>query len=147
MIIGIMRHAKAEPKKPGLPDKDRRLTSEGRKQVEAIASILPWRPARIVHSPYVRARETAEILAAKLGVASVEASSLLEPNRFNLDAFKHLASDGVLMVGHAPSVEEVLSGLLGCRVKMKTASIAVLEMTGDKASLLALLIPPISGIS
>ncbi len=146
MIVGVMRHAKAEPKKPGLPDEDRRLTDEGRKQVEAIADVMPWRPSRIIHSPYVRARETAELLASKLGITNVEESRLLTPDKFNLDAFKKLASDGVLMVGHAPSVEEVLSGLLGCRVKMKTASIAILEVTGNSVTLLALLVPPTSSL-
>jgi len=146
LIVGVMRHAKAEPKKPGLPDEDRRLTDEGRKQVEAIAGVLPWKPSRIIHSPYVRARETAELLASKLGVTNVEESGLLAPDRFDLGAFKKLASDGVLMVGHAPSVEEVLSSLLGCQVKMKTASIAIVEVTGDMAVLLSLLVPPTSSL-
>ncbi len=146
MIVGIMRHAKAEPKSPGIPDEERRLTDEGRKQVAVVAEILPWRPSKIIHSPYIRARETAELLAAKLGVSQVEASLLLAPNSFNPDAFKRLASDGVLMVGHSPSVEEVLTSILGCRVKMKTASVAILEVEGDRATLLALLAPPTSSI-
>lgn len=146
MIVGIMRHAKAEAKRPGIPDSNRRLTPEGKSQVESIAEILPWKPSKIIHSPYLRARETALLLASKLGVAAVEESSLLEPDRFNVEAFRELASDGALLVGHAPSVEEVLSSLLGCRVKMKTASVAILEINGDSATLIALLVPPTSRI-
>ncbi|MEB3816399.1 MAG: histidine phosphatase family protein [Desulfurococcales archaeon] len=142
MIVGVMRHARAEPKSPGLPDSERRLTEEGRRQAESIARLLPWRPSRIVSSPYRRALETAEVIARETG-APLEVSELLAPDSFNLEAFKKLAADGVLLVGHAPSVEEVVGGILGCRVKMKTASVAVMEVEGDgSATLLALLLPP-----
>ena len=142
MIFGVMRHAKAEPAREGLRDEERRLTEEGRRQVEALARVLPWRPRVIVHSPLARARETAEILAGLLGVGEVVESELLRPDRMSVEALRSLAGDGVLLVGHAPSVEEALSGLLGCRVRLKTASVAIVRLESGRPELLALITPP-----
>lgn len=46
------------------------ITENGRAQVERAAQWVAarYRPSRIVSSPYVRARQTSEILAARLGV-------------------------------------------------------------------------------
>ncbi len=143
MIFGVMRHAKAEPAREGLRNEDRRLTDDGRRQLEALAGVLTWKPRVIVHSPLARARETAEILARLLGVGEVVESELLRPEKMDFEALRALVGDGVLLVGHAPSVEEALSGLLGCRVRLKTASVAIVRIDDDgRPELLALIIPP-----
>ncbi|HDI02098.1 MAG TPA: phosphohistidine phosphatase SixA, partial [Ignisphaera sp.] len=63
MWILIARHGKAEEKKVGQPDEARRLTVEGRKDVEMVARLLPIKPSIVYSSPLKRAIETAEIIA------------------------------------------------------------------------------------
>ena len=144
MLVGLMRHGKAEPAREGVGDEERRLTPEGRRLTEDVARILPWRPRVIYTSPLRRAVETAEIVAGLLGGVEVHVAEELRPDRFNAEAFRRLAGEGVLMVGHAPSVEETLSALTGCRAKMKTSSIAIIDYDPSTGTgrLLALLVPP-----
>ena len=67
MRLLVVRHGEAEPLR--MSDAERRLTRAGRQQVELLAARLQaaWAGRRLVCSPYRRAQETAEILAATLG--------------------------------------------------------------------------------
>ncbi|MEM0085435.1 MAG: histidine phosphatase family protein, partial [Zestosphaera sp.] len=71
MLIALMRHGEAEPKKPGVSDDERSLTQDGRLQVIKVASVLGLKPRYVVSSPLKRALETAEIVAGILGVSEV----------------------------------------------------------------------------
>ena len=71
MKIYLIRHSNAvDPGTPGYEDDSLRpLTDKGRDKMKEIASALKkmdWKPDLIVSSPYLRARETAEILAKVL---------------------------------------------------------------------------------
>ena len=71
MKIYLIRHSNAvDPGTPGYEDDNRRpLTDKGRDKMKEIASALKkmdLKPNLIVSSPYVRARETSEILAKVL---------------------------------------------------------------------------------
>jgi len=69
---------------PELPDPG--LTEEGRRQAELAAERLrPHAPRRILASPYTRALETAEIIAAALGLAIEVEPLVREHGRFNCD--------------------------------------------------------------
>jgi len=124
-----MRHGKAEPKKPGLEDEKRKLTDEGRKDVEYVAKILPSKPSKILCSPMVRAKETAEIVARIHGVKYEVAQELL-PENVSVDSLgKLVTEENVLLIGHAPSIEEFVSELIGGgRVKMKAGAVAGLDV-------------------
>jgi len=72
----LIRHGQSEfnvvfgatRRDPGI--RDPKLTEEGRRQAEALAERLAKHDlARLIASPYRRALETAEILAARLGLA------------------------------------------------------------------------------
>ena len=70
MQIYLLRHGIAEDGRPGKSDADRALTSEGIKRLREIlkrARVAGVAPTLIVTSPYVRARQTAEIAAEVLG--------------------------------------------------------------------------------
>ena len=72
----LIRHGQSEfnvvfgatRRDPGI--RDPKLTQEGRRQAEELAGRLEAHGlARLIASPYRRALETAEILAARLGLA------------------------------------------------------------------------------
>ncbi|SHM30592.1 NUDIX hydrolase [Cryptosporangium aurantiacum] len=72
--ILLIRHAKAGDKKtwPG-PDDERPLEGSGQAQAVWLAELLPWfRPERVLSAVKVRCRQTAEPLAAALGVDVVD---------------------------------------------------------------------------
>lgn len=133
-----MRHAKSDWP-GGVPDRDRPLARRGRRQApEAgawIAANLPP-PDLAVVSPAVRARQTWELVAPRLGDARppvrfeerVYASwggDLLAVVR-ELDDHAHV----VALLGHNPSVEELVQEVSGDVVEMRTSAIAVLRWEG-----------------
>lgn len=119
MKIYLIRHSNAvDPGTPGYEDDSQRpLTDKGRDKMKDIAYALKAmevRPDRIVSSPYVRARETAEIVAKVLKYKQeLSFSDSLVPEgsadqiigeineKFNVDE--------LVIVGHEPC----LSGLVG----------------------------------
>jgi len=123
MNLYVVRHAiAAERGTPGYEDDSRRpLTSRGREKMVGIARGLGLLDANvdvILSSPYVRARETAEILAEGLGfrVDSIAFSEALLPMA---DPAELLATIGgehhvnsLAVVGHEPHLSGLISYLL-----------------------------------
>ncbi len=121
----IMRHAQAEPPGSG-PDPERRLTGEGREQALAIARSLGVKPSIVITSPYKRAVETGSIIAREHDV-DLRVSEELEPARASLESLSRLnPPDNALVVGHNPSVENIVSNLTGCTIRMSTGALAVI---------------------
>ena len=150
MLLLFMRHGKAEEKKPGLRDEDRRLTDEGRRDVEFVARALPVKPSIVYSSPLVRARETAEIVARLHGV-DLRIVDELSPSKASLDSIKGLELvDNTLLVGHAPSIEDVVSEIVGGgNVKLKAGAVAGIELEEvgkGKGRLVFLITPQIARI-
>lgn len=129
MYILVARHGKAEEKKPGLPDEERRLTEEGRSDVANVAKLLPWTPQLIYTSPLRRAHETAEVISQVLGGVEVKVVDILRPELTSVENLKKLEFKEItLLVGHAPSIEKLISGLVGGgAIKLKAGAIAGLE--------------------
>jgi phosphohistidine phosphatase len=98
-------------------DPDRPLSEQGRSDVGRVAVVLARADAgvgRVIHSGKTRARQTAEILAAKIGRGvPVEARPGLEPNddpkpvSDEIAGFQHDA----ILVGHMPFVGRLVSRL------------------------------------
>ena len=119
MRLYVFRHAWAEPLSPDFMDDDARpLTAEGRARFADFVARLAAggvAPNRIAHSPLVRTRETAELLAGD-GGAELTALEALVPD---IDVAALLAWTGVAgggdtaWVGHAPDVGEAVSLLSG----------------------------------
>jgi len=115
MPIYLVRHGEAMP---GHDDAARPLSDRGRAEIERVARLaadLGLRPARIRHSGVLRARETADILAAHLAPAGgVEPGEGLapddEPERAAVDC--ELAREPLMLVGHLPHLGRLASHLL-----------------------------------
>jgi phosphohistidine phosphatase len=108
----LVRHAKAE-KHAAAGDAARRLTDGGRRAFAAHARALTGeaRIARILTSPYARARETAALLAEATG-APVEVEPRLASGALDGRAVLALgaaAGAGVALVGHNPEMAEAIA--------------------------------------
>jgi len=125
-----MRHGRAEEKKPGMSDEERHLTSEGREDVMLVSKLLPVRPSIVYSSPLVRAIETAEIVAGT-HEATIKIVDELRPELTSLESIAKLKpQDLALFVGHAPSIERVISELIGGgNVKLKAGAVAGVELS------------------
>jgi phosphohistidine phosphatase len=133
--IHLLRHAHAgDPLTWDGPDAARPLSRKGRRQAAALGAFLAAagvRPGRIVSSPKVRARETADIVGAALGVAPVLDDRLAED--CDLRELEAVVTDGrareVMVVGHDPYLSELFGELLGTRgLAMPKGSIASIDV-------------------
>ncbi|MBI5482487.1 MAG: phosphohistidine phosphatase SixA [Deltaproteobacteria bacterium] len=123
MLICLMRHGIAQdrddPESP--PDPDRQLTRKGAERARQVARglrALGVRPGAVLTSPYLRAVQTAAVAARGLGVDEeqlVQTEALL-PDGDPAQVFAELLeveAEEVLLVGHAPNLDEVLAFALG----------------------------------
>jgi phosphohistidine phosphatase len=155
MRLLIVRHAIAVPRgTSGVPDEERPLTPEGRARfrgtARGIAKIL-GRPDVLLTSPWLRARQTASILAKAWGrVEPVEETALaggtFEEQAVALD--RHRDAGLVAIVGHEPYLSELLARLIGARggerLELKKGGIALVELDGgiDEGGALRLYLGP-----
>lgn len=159
MLVYLIRHAIAVDRDESNPqaDADRALTSDGIKKMRRVAKALRKLDitlSAVWTSPLVRAVQTAEILAAELGISSrLRTLDALRPDgsfeavtaelRLNAD------SPGIALVGHEPYLGEFASFLLtGSRaadIEFKKGGVAEFEISdfGDplRARLCWLLAP------
>lgn len=117
----IMRHGQAESG-AGMADENRRLTSEGHRALEAIATSLKAQrilPSVVVCSPLVRAVQTAEDMLQVLAPQQEPTvCPLLAPGHGparTLDwlAERHGKSPSLLVVGHLPDLGALTGYALG----------------------------------
>lgn len=134
MLIILVRHAEREYR-PDRADRDQVLTAKGHQTATRLgrhlahrlqADMLPFH--RILSSSYVRALETARLLAPELGltVAQVEAVPALQTDGEGaLDEAQELilaaAQAGVIAVGHGPELALLCRRLTGVPVELKKA--------------------------
>lgn len=149
-------HDRADPQCP--PDTERALTDEGKKKTRKAAKglvSLGAKPTRILSSPYLRAKETAQVVAEVLGVdaAKVTLSDALLPEAAPYALFHalyafHATDEEVLCVGHAPNLDKVLAlSLTGARnpvtsLKKAGAALLVVEDLPRTRGTLSWLLPP-----
>jgi phosphohistidine phosphatase len=115
MKLYLVQHGEASPKDI---DPERPLTNQGRADVEAMAQRLKRsgiHVRRVIHSGKLRARQTAEILAASIAPeVEQDVSSLMNPND-NPAAFDWQSESwdqDTLIVGHLPFMARLVSHLL-----------------------------------
>ncbi|MEW6269713.1 MAG: phosphohistidine phosphatase SixA [Thermodesulfobacteriota bacterium] len=126
--VYIVRHAIAEEQSGSGRDEDRSLTAEGRKKMRRAARglvTLGVLPERIVTSPLVRARQTAEILGEAYPGVGIELTDALAPGVDERTLTRLLnnryAGESVALVGHEPDLSELLSyWLTGSRHAFET---------------------------
>ena len=110
MRLFLARHAAAAP---GDPDELRTLTPEGRGQARALGErLVPERPAVVLTSPLLRARETADAVARATG-AEVRIDERLAPGATAELVLEAVAGAGevVVTVGHQPDCSEIAAAL------------------------------------
>jgi phosphohistidine phosphatase len=129
MLAFLVRHAHAEP---GEPDELRRLSERGRREAQALANRLAGHatpPVVVVTSPLVRARETADAIAAGVH-APVRSDERLAPGA-SLSALREIVvgEEGpVAVVGHQPDCSEIAQELTGRDPGFPTGSVFELEL-------------------
>jgi phosphohistidine phosphatase len=116
MQLYLVQHGEAKPEHE---DPQRGLTEQGRATVEQVARFLePLKltPRLIEHSDKLRARQTAEILAARLyppqGTRQVAGIAPNDPVQSMLERLKQ-ETETLMIVGHLPYLSRLVSGLLG----------------------------------
>jgi phosphohistidine phosphatase len=158
MDLYILRHAIAvERGTPGFDDDSKRpLTPQGeRKMVTAAGGmkVLELSFSLILSSPYVRARRTAEIVAATIGgTVKLDDNLAGDGNPRNLlRAIRRSAGNesSVLLVGHEPYLGKLISVLLTGTSRMHTTlrkggicKLTVTDLSYDKCASLEWLLTP-----
>lgn len=160
MNIYLLRHAIAVQRGAGRArtDRQRPLTPKGRRRlrqvIEAMAR-LGLEFDLILSSPFVRARQTAELVASELpSTAPLEFSDALAVGSQPRHVLDHLAKHrpapaSVLLVGHEPLLSQVASvflcGAPDLRLQLKKAGLCKLSLPslegGHRATLEWLLTP------
>ena len=154
MILYLMRHANAGTirENPALDGK-RGLIKEGKEQCMLMARALGAFKAPIdviVASPLKRALQTAQLVGTELGYeAKVEISTALGLTgsyaEFQELLAKYADREGILVVGHNPSLFQFLGRLItgngGAAIRMRKASIARVDMSHHPPRLQLLMDP------
>jgi len=147
MELYLVRHAIAEEASSTGRDADRALTQEGAAKMRRIAEGLRALEVRldlILTSPYRRAAETAEVLAAVLGgverqaleelAAAAEMAALLAALR------PYRRVQALALVGHQPDLGHLASQVMTgspdlCPLPFKKGGVACLELPSPRGNL------------
>jgi phosphohistidine phosphatase len=160
MRIHLFRHGIAiDRDDPGCPDEaSRYLTDKGTRRTRDAArglAAIGVSPGAVLTSPFVRARQTAEIAVAELGVDAdqLRETAALLPGAAVEELRDVLAAPGMpgisdakelLCVGHAPGLDELIAWLVGAEhtvTRLTKAGLATVELrtltrgTGDLIAL------------
>jgi phosphohistidine phosphatase len=144
--LWLLRHGEAEPHDVK-PDAERELTERGRDQSRSAGRALKALEVEVhlcFTSPKVRARQTAELACAELGIEPVDEPALAEgfDGRAALALAAAAGADQrVLVVGHEPDFSQVVHDLTGGRIDMKKGGIAAVRLDGSRGELIVLLRP------
>ena len=146
MNLYIIRHSLAvEPGTPGFEDDSQRpLIDKGQKRMQDISRGLQALDVRldlVLSSPYIRARQTAEILADgfKMKARPTLTESLTpmgNPDHLINEINEKYAVNNLAVVGHEPFLSELISILLtggaNMFVDMKKGSVCCLAFDGSR---------------
>ncbi len=150
MKLYFLRHGIADwPDWDPARDHERPLTKDGLKKMKEQAKGLADLGVSfdvVLSSPYVRAYQTADIVAGKLGL-EVKTEPRLAPG-FNLDKLRQIVADfaqaeALLLVGHEPTLSLIIAELTGGgRVQMRKGALARVDVNDDLQGELVWLLQP-----
>jgi phosphohistidine phosphatase len=142
--VYLVRHADAEPRTT--TDEARRLTPAGRARFEAHARALSPSLALVAirTSPFVRAAETAALLAAATGASSAEDPALASgaSSGGDLLALAGRAPAGTALVGHNPELAQAVALAAGRDLPVPPGTVVALDVSADGTVALAWIRPP-----
>lgn len=132
MYIWLMRHGATELSKGA--DAEYRLSARGVADVKAMAAIIRSYTGKndiaVYSSLITRAVQTAEIMAAQLGVHEVRRHETLidgDISGFYEHVLRQTAEKTVLCVGHSPYLEEWLRYWTGAEIDFSHAAAAFVD--------------------
>ena len=136
MLIHLLRHAHAgDPDAWDGPDAARPLSQKGRDQADRLGAFLAgirFATDGLITSPKLRSVQTAELVAAPLGVDVEVDDRLARP--LDLDTLKAVLADAQeperpILVGHDPDFSELLAVLCDAsNVPLRKGAIARIEV-------------------
>jgi len=133
VILFLLRHGEAEPYGRATDDASRSLVPAGKQAVSRVAKELEYVDA-VYCSPYLRARQTADLVLSATGQKACQLNEGLTPDSSVsallawLDSVKQ---ERVLLVAHNPLLSSLASQLTGLPggVSLGTANLACLDVT------------------
>ena len=136
----LLRHAKSSWKDASLQDFDRPLNRRGKEAAPLVGRFIRRRKLRvdlILSSPAARARQTAALVKEAAGL---QADLLFDERIYEAGAAALLevvtqaaeAADALMLVGHNPGTEELLTFLTGEERRMPTAALACVALDVEK---------------
>lgn len=143
MDLFLVRHAIAEPRDPARwpDDSERPLTEDGSTLFRKAACGLARAGIGVevaLTSPYVRARQTAEILTQEAGWPRGHEEQALEPENplaAAIELIRAQSGSSVGLVGHEPDLSELAALLLtggpNARLELKKGGVIWLCFEGD----------------
>ena len=144
MELYVIRHAIAQPlgQQNDFTDEKRALTSEGRDRMREAAKGLRKLEVELdlmLTSPLARAVETAEIVAAALGLGKkeVEQTANLAPGASIDELFAEIkrrtGAESIALIGHQPDLGELISAIVcggdGFAIQLKKGSVCLINVT------------------
>ena len=153
----ICRHSKAESPDMPKPDRDRELTSNGKRDARAIGKEIVERrliPTAILASDSTRTRQTTALISEAFPVKPditflPELYSASGGEIINIVASCAADARAILVIGHNPGVEEAVRRLAGREIRLRTSTVALFETDGaggsDDAALEGLLLKDVFG--
>ena len=115
MLLTLWRHGEAAYSRP---DSQRPLTESGVQHVRATVGFYRslcqerglGRPSVCTHSPYVRTKQTASLIASELSLSEVLSRELLAPGQTNYVSGNYLLEESghQLVVGHQPYLSQLI---------------------------------------
>lgn len=138
LTVVLVRHGEAKNKKLGQTDFERRLTKKGAAALreafpQTFSMLEPTLASELWVSTAARARETADIANATLGIETIrEMPSLYDQDhQAFIDALSETNADLVVVVGHIPFMEDACAMLTGTYLGFSTGAAAAIEVSSS----------------
>lgn len=134
--ILLLRHAKSSWKQPEMHDHDRPLNKRGKKEAPKVGMYIKEKdlvPDLIISSTARRARDTAQAVLEEsgfLGEVELYQDLYLSDTACYLDILRSLpdSDNRVLVVGHNPDLEDLLTLLTDVSHHLATATLAQVDL-------------------
>lgn len=128
----LLRHGSAEQSKPHQQDASRSLTEDGRQEIQAqtqrhINDLKQIQ--RIIYSPYLRTKQTAELVNEMVGVELEPSPKIIPSGNAQLvcESLADMESD-LLVVSHLPIIAEIGFAIMGKHCNFFPATLVKLHI-------------------